>query len=156
MALFDIFNFLNSERFAVENKDLLSRLNLHFLPMLNPDGAEVFQRRNALGIDVNRDALRLQSPEAKTLKRIRDSLDADFGFNLHDQSKYYNAETTGTPATSSLLAPDYKYEKEVDEVRGNAMALMVSMSRGLQQFTPGQLAKYNDDFEPGALGDNSQ
>ena len=156
MALFDIFNFLNSERFAVENKDLLSRLNLHFLPMLNPDGAEVFQRRNALGIDVNRDALRLQSPEAKTLKRIRDSLDADFGFNLHDQSKYYNAETTDKPATISFLAPAYNYEKEVNEVRGNAMKLIVSMNRDLQQFIPGQVAKYNDDFEPRAFGDNIQ
>lgn len=156
MALFDIFNFLDSEKFAAENKELLSKLKLHFLPMLNPDGAEVFQRRNALGIDVNRDALRLQSPEGKTLKRIRDSLDADFGFNLHDQSRYYNAETTNKPATISFLAPAYNYEKDINEVRGNAMKLIVSMNRELQKFIPGQVAKYNDDFEPRAFGDNIQ
>ncbi len=156
MAIFDIFNFISSGDFAKEKELLFKNLKLHFLPMLNPDGAEVFQRRNALGIDVNRDALRLQSPEGKTLKRIRDSLDADFGFNLHDQSRYYNAEITEKPATISFLAPAYNYEKDVNEVRGNAMKLIVAMNRDLQQFIPGQVAKYNDDFEPRAFGDNIQ
>src|SRR5690606_22754694 len=93
-AIFDILHFLDSPYLQGEKELILSRLKLHFLPMVNPDGAEVFQRRNALGIDVNRDALRLQSPEGRTLKRVRDSLEASFGFNLHDQSRYYNAERT--------------------------------------------------------------
>ena len=78
-AIFDILNFLNSPDFKVEKQEILSNLTLHFLPMLNPDGAELYQRRNTLGIDINRDALRLQSPEGRTLKRVRDSLEADFG-----------------------------------------------------------------------------
>ena len=97
MAIFDILNFLDAPDFKQEKEAILSKLKLHFLPMLNPDGAEVFTRRNFLGIDINRDALRLQSPEGQTLKRLRDSLDADFGFNLHDQSTYYNAERTEKP-----------------------------------------------------------
>ncbi|MCM4155862.1 M14 metallopeptidase family protein [Gramella sp. AN32] len=156
MAIFDILNFFNSEEFNEEKKMMLDNLKIHFLPMLNPDGAEKFTRRNALGIDVNRDALRLQSPEAKTLKRIRDSLDADFGFNLHDQSKYYNAERTEKPATISFLAPAYNYEKEINEVRGNAMKIIVKMNKVLQEFAPGQVGRYNDDFEPRAFGDNIQ
>ena len=63
-------------------------MTVHFIPMLNPDGAELFNRHNAIGIDINRDALRLQSPESQLLKKVRDSLDADFGFNLHDQSNF--------------------------------------------------------------------
>ncbi len=156
MAIFDIFKFFASDKFTAEKTALLKNLSLHFIPMLNPDGAEVFQRRNALGIDVNRDALRLQSPEGETLKRIRDSLSADFGFNLHDQSKYYNAEASSNPATISFLAPAYNYEKEINEVRGNAMKLIVGMNAELQKFIPGQVAKYNDDFEPRAFGDNIQ
>lgn len=156
MAIFDIFNYFSSETFSQEKQAMLKRVKLHFLPMLNPDGAQVFQRRNALGIDVNRDALRLQSPEGKVLKRIRDSLEADFGFNLHDQSRYYNAETTARPATISFLAPAYNYEKDINEVRGDAMKLIVKMNRELQEFIPGQVAKYNDDFEPRAFGDNIQ
>ncbi|QED38913.1 peptidase M14 [Antarcticibacterium arcticum] len=156
MAVMDIFNFITSNKFSAEKNELFKKLRLHFLPMLNPDGAEVFQRRNALGIDINRDALRLQSPEGKTLKRVRDSLNADFGFNLHDQSKYYNAEGTANPATISFLAPAYNYEKDVNEVRGNAMKVIIEMNEVIQRFAPGQVAKYNDDFEPRAFGDNIQ
>ena len=49
--------------------------------MLNPDGAERFQRRNAQSIDINRDALRLQTPEGRTLKAVRDRFQPRIGFN---------------------------------------------------------------------------
>lgn len=153
-AIFDILNFFTAPDFQEEKKAILSQLKLHFLPMLNPDGAEVYQRRNALGIDINRDALRLQSPEGQTLKRIRDSLEADFGFNLHDQSRYYNAERTPKPATISYLATAYNYEKDVNEVRENAMKVIVFMNDIIQKYAPGQVGRYSDDFEPRAFGDN--
>ena len=156
LAIFDILKFLDSEDFVPEKQDILERCTLHFLPMLNPDGAEVFQRRNRLGVDINRDALRLQSPESRVLKGLRDSLDAEFGFNLHDQSTYYNAERTEKPATISYLAPAYNYEKEVNAVRANAMKVIVFMNGVLQKYAPGQVGRYNDDFEPRAFGDNIQ
>jgi len=155
-AIFDILNFLESDDFMTEKEDILSNVTLHFLPMLNPDGAEIFTRRNTLGIDINRDALDLQSPEGRTLKKVRDSLDADFGFNLHDQSTYYNAENTNKPATVSYLAPAFNYEKDINEVRGNAMKIIVFMNSIIQKYAPGQVGRYNDDFEPRAFGDNIQ
>ena len=153
-AIFDLLNFFNSNDFKKEKTAILDSLTLHFLPMLNPDGAEVFKRRNALGIDINRDALRLQSPEGQTLKRVRDSLDASFGFNLHDQSTYYNAELTEKPATISYLATAYNYEKDINEVRANAMKVIVFMNDIIQKYAPGQVGRYNDSFEPRAFGDN--
>jgi len=150
MAIFDIFNYLK------KNKEILNNVTLHFIPMLNPDGAEVFKRRNAIGIDINRDALRLQSPESRILKMARDSVQADFGFNLHDQSKYYNAEQTNKPATISYLAPAYNYEKDINETRGNAMKIIVEMNDIIQKYTPGQVGRYSDEFEPRAFGDNIQ
>ena len=155
-AIFDIFRLFSSDDFNGEKEDILNNLTLHFLPMLNPDGAERFQRRNLLGVDINRDALRLQSPESKTLKRVRDSIQADFGFNLHDQSTYYNAELTDKPATISYLAPAYNYEKDINESRGNAMKIIVFMNNIIQKYAPGQVGRYNDDFEPRAFGDNIQ
>lgn len=157
MAIFDVLNFIADRSILKEEKEqLLKNVKVHFLPMLNPDGAEKFQRRNALDIDINRDALRLQSPEGQILKSVRDSLDAEFGFNLHDQSKYSNAELTPKPATISYLAPAYNYEKEINEVRANAMKIIVHMNRIVQQYAPGQVGRYSDDFEPRAFGDNIQ
>ncbi len=155
-AIFDILRFLDSEEFEKEKQEILGQLTLHFLPMLNPDGAEVYQRRNKLGIDINRDALMMQSPEGQTLKKVRDSLNADFGFNLHDQSTYYNAERTEKPATISYLAPAYNYEKEINDVRANAMKVIAFMNSVIQKYAPGQVGRYSDDFEPRAFGDNIQ
>lgn len=149
-AIFDIVNYLKS------NKSLLQKIRVHFIPMLNPDGAELFSRRNAIGIDINRDALNLQSPESLILKRVRDSINPDFGFNLHDQSKFYNAKNTDSPATISFLAPAFNISKDINETRGNAMRVIVKMNAVLQRYIRGQVARYNDEFEPRAFGDNIQ
>ncbi|MCP5062897.1 MAG: peptidase M14 [Ignavibacteriae bacterium] len=155
MALFDVFNFLSvSDDFDKFRKKILSKLTLHFIPMLNPDGADKFTRRNSLNIDLNRDALRLQFPESKILKGIRDSLKPKFGFNLHDQNIRYSAGNSYRSATISFLAPAFNYEKDINEVRGNTMKLIVKIYNELSKFIPGHMAKYNDDFEPRAFGDN--
>ena len=155
-AIFDLFNFLNADDFKQQKKLILKKLKLHFIPMLNPDGAELFKRRNALGIDLNRDALRLQTPEGQVLKRMRDSLHAAVGFNLHDQSRYYNAERTEKPATISYLATAYNYEKDINKTRATSMKVIAFMNDIIQEYAPGQVGRYNDDFEPRAFGDNIQ
>ncbi|MCB0548313.1 MAG: hypothetical protein KDD19_12090 [Phaeodactylibacter sp.] len=157
MALLDLFNFFSaSDEFDPFRQRLLSELTLYFIPMLNPDGAEKFQRRNALDIDLNRDALRLVTPEAELLKRVRDETRAQWGFNLHDQNAYYGVGNDPKTASISFLAPAYNIDKEINEVRGNAMRLIVLLDRLLQQYIPGKVAKYDDTFEPRAFGDNIQ
>ncbi len=157
MAGLDLFNFFaQSDELNPLRQQILDKLNIHFIPMLNPDGAEQFQRHNAIDIDLNRDAIRLQSPESQILKRVRDSLQADFGFNLHDQSTYYTAGVSPHPATISFLAPAYNYEKEVNQVRNQALQLIVLLNDAIQPFIPNQVGRYNDDFEPRAFGDNMQ
>ncbi|TFG76603.1 MAG: peptidase M14, partial [Flavobacteriales bacterium] len=69
---------------------------------------------------------------------------------------YYNAVRTEKPATISYLAPAYNYEKEINEVRANAMKVIVFMNNIIQKYAPGQVGRYNDDFEPRAFGDNIQ
>ena len=155
MALFDIFNFLGRTDLP-QVKEILSQLTLVFVPMLNPDGADIFQRRTAQGIDMNRDAVSLTCPESHLLKSLRDSLAADWGFNLHDQNIYYNVEGTENTATISVLAPAYNQEKEVNGQRADAMKLIAVMNEALQDIIPGQVGKYDDTFEPRAFGDNMQ
>lgn len=158
MAIMDIFNFLgqSGDKFDDFRANLFNQLTLYFVPMLNPDGAEKYRRRNALDVDLNRDALRLQSPEAKILKNIRDEIKADWGFNLHDQNIYYGAGMNPFPAAISFLAPAYNYEKDINEVRDKSMRLIGYMNQVLQEYIPEKVAKYNDDFEPRAFGDNIQ
>src|SRR5204863_4584952 len=85
-ALFDVFDYLQRHRDDPVPRRILSSLTLYVVPMLNPDGAERFQRRNAQGIDINRDALGLQTPEGLVLKQVRDRFNPRIGFNLHNQS----------------------------------------------------------------------
>jgi hypothetical protein len=154
-ALFDIFNFFSNENdFADFKKFLLSNLSIYFTPMVNPDGAEQFQRRNIFEIDLNRDVLRQQTPEAKILKEVFDSLKADFCFNLHDEGRNYSAGNSMNPASISFLAPAPDYEKSLTQPRENAMKLIGDMVNILHEFIPGHIAKYSDDYEPRAFGDN--
>lgn len=158
-ALMDVFNFLAADdpAFATYRQTILSRLTLVVLPMLNPDGAERYERRNALDIDLNRDASRLATPEAQLLKRVRDEHQAVWGFNLHDQNRYYGAgEGSGKLATLSFLAPAYDSLKSINPVRLRAMQVIAQLNAGLQPLIPGQVARYDDAFEPRAFGDNMQ
>lgn len=155
MALFDIFNFLTeSDEFDSFRKELLKNLKIFFVPMLNPDGAEFFQRRNLLDIDLNRDALRLEFPESKVLKGLRNKLQPKFAFNLHDQNTLYTSGNSFHSATISFLAPAFNYKKEINEVRANTMKVIVNIYNELKKYIPGHIAKYKDDFEPRAFGDN--
>ena len=158
MALFDLFNFLEGkgDKYEELRKLLKSQLQLKFIPMLNPDGADAFKRRNALDIDLNRDAISLISPEAVILKKARDDFEPEFGFNLHDQQIYYNVVNTPKQATISLLAPAYNEATDINDVRRRAMQTIASMNNLLQELIPGQVGKYDDAFEPRAFGDNIQ
>jgi Zinc carboxypeptidase len=157
MAIFDIFNFFaDKDSFISLKNEILSSCTLYFVPMLNPDGAERFMRRNALGIDLNRDALQLQSPEAILLKKLQNELRPDFGFNLHDQSPRYTVGNTPKLATISFLATAYNQAREVNPTRKRSMQLIVAMNNILQNYIPGQVGRFSDEFEPRAFGDNIQ
>ena len=158
MALFDIFNFLQAKNDGFDDlrQSILTNTTLYFVPMLNPDGAERFQRRTATDIDMNRDALRLQTPEGMLLKGLQQTLKPLVGFNLHDQSPRYSVGKTGKQAVVSFLATAYDEDRNLNDVRQRSMQLIVGMNRVLQQFVPGQVARYDDEFEPRAFGDNIQ
>lgn len=156
MALMDILQFFTDDSFNDWKKKLLKNVSIHLIPMLNPDGADRYKRQNALDIDLNRDAQRLQSPESKLLKNLRDEIEPDFGFNLHDQGRSYAAGKSGKPATISFLAPAYDEVKSINKVRRKAMNVISVMVDKLEDYIPGNIAKYNDAYEARAFGDRIQ
>lgn len=156
MALFDILNYIAQNRNSAEVKTILKQTTLLMIPMLNPDGAERFTRRTSQGIDMNRDAVRLQTPEARILKSTRDKYNPEIGFNLHDQDPRYSVGEKGTVAVISLLTPAYNAEKEDNDVRTRAKKVASELTLVLNQFVTDNIGKYDDTFEPRAFGDNIQ
>lgn len=157
MALFDMFNFLSA---TDDNSDLrkliLDNLELHFVPMLNPDGAQAWKRRNDLEIDINRDARMQVTPEGRALMGLAKRLQPEIGFNLHDQNYLYSSGRSKNSATISFLAPAYNYPKDMNAVRKRATQIILSMNKALQTKSSGNVAKYNDDFDPRCFGDTFQ
>jgi hypothetical protein len=153
-AIFDIINFFLAENHYADFKHyLLNNVTLHFLPMVNPDGAELFQRRNAFEIDLNRDAAHPESPESNILHSVFKDLNPEFGFNLHDQDREYTAGHSTHWAAISFLAPPYDYKNTINESRTLSMKLIGEMFGVLSHFIPGHIAKYSDEYEPRAFGD---
>ena len=133
--------------------DWVSRITLHIIPMLNPDGALQKSRENAQGIDINRDALALQTPEGRVLDQQVKELCPDIGFNLHDQSRYYAVGTGKKPATLSFLAPPFNSEGDVDGSRLRAKQLIATMFRAVSGYRPGQFGRYDDTYAHRCFGD---
>ena len=157
MTIFDILNFLiYKDEFNTLRKSLLENCTFYFIPMLNPDGAEKFTRRNAQEIDLNRDAIKAVAPESKILIKIVEELKPDFGFNLHDQEIYYKPEESEKTSALSFLAPAFDINKNIDSKRQKSMLIIADLFSMLQKHIPNQIAKYNDSFMPNAFGDNIQ
>ena len=156
MALADLFRFFAEGTSHALQQRLGRELTVVFVPMLNPDGAELFQRQNAIGIDVNRDARRLVTPEARALKSIRDRIEPHFGFNLHDQNARTRAGRNGPPSGIALLPPAYDEAKSYNAVRSRARLVAATLANVFGHEIPGRVAKYDDEFNPRAFGDLMQ
>jgi hypothetical protein len=153
-ALLHLAEYVARHRNDAPVRRMLESLTIHLVPMLNPDGARRYQRRNAQGIDINRDALLLQTPEGRALKALRDRLEPSLGFNLHNQNWRTAAGRTGKPASFSLLSVAFDEARTVTPGRILTKKVCVVMRDALETFAPGQVARYDDEFEVRAFGDN--
>ncbi len=153
-ALVDLLAHLVATREEPATKVLLSRLTLLVLPMLNPDGAVRNDRRNAQGIDVNRDAVDLQSPEGRFLKEVRDRHAPAAGFNLHNQGVLVTAGEDGPQTALAVLAvPGSENEADGPAARLKK-GLAAVMTKAAEPFVPGRLARYEMEYTERAFGDS--
>ncbi|KAA3661932.1 MAG: hypothetical protein DWQ10_03565 [Calditrichaeota bacterium] len=155
-AIVDIFNFLLTARESEFVREILDGATIHFIPMLNPDGSEVFLRRNAQGLDLNRDARELASPEARILKGIYDRLKPEFGLNLHDMNGRRTIEVTNKLIAIALLVPPYDENKNNNPARIDAKRLASVMQQALSPYIYEHISRYDADYMPSSFGDNFQ
>ena len=152
-ALIDLFAYLRKNRSKAWVRAVEEKITLRAVPMLNPDGAELFQRRNLQGIDINRDARTLATPEGRLLKKLRDEWQPDIGFNLHNQGVRTSVGETGRQATISLLAVPSDSSGADTPGRIRNKKLCAIMVESLAPFIYGHIGRYDDTFNPRAFGD---
>ena len=150
-ALLDAADYLLSD---AQGSGVLESLTLLMVPMLNPDGTERGARRNAQGIDVNRDALNLVTPEGRILKAVRDRHQPILGFNLHDQGRRTTVGDSGRLATIALLAVAGDPQGTMTEGRLRARRVASAVAAALEPMIGASIARYDEDWSPRAFGDN--
>jgi hypothetical protein len=153
-ALFDLFEYVRRHRDDPMARRILDALTIHVVPMLNPDGADAFTRRNAQSIDINRDARRLQTPEGRMLKALRDRVNPRIGFNLHNQSWRTSVGRPPQPASISLLSVAFDEARTMSEGRLLTKQTCAIIRDALEPLAPGRIGRYDDEFEVRAFGDN--
>lgn len=153
-SLIDFIAFLKSE--TEDSKSILDRFSFFIIPMLNPDGAKLYTRENANGIDLNRDFLNLSQPESNILMQTFHDFKPDYCLNLHDQRSIYGVGKKLKSATVSFLSPAYNEHRDVNETRLKAMQMIVEMKKTLSAFIPRQLGRYDDSYNRNCAGDTFQ
>jgi hypothetical protein len=153
-ALVDLLSHLVATRSEPATQELLSRLTLLVLPMLNPDGAVRNDRRNAQGIDINRDAVELQTPEGRFLKAVRDLYAPAAGFNLHNQGALVMAGPTGPQSALAVLAVPGAEREPDGPAAARKKGLGAVMALAAEPLGPGRVARYDMSYTERAFGDS--
>lgn len=155
-ALMDIFHYLLDKQKTPFARSILDNITILAVPMLNPDGAACFERRNAQGLDVNRDARERQSPGGQLLYQLQQQYQPDFGFNLHDQRGRRTVGNTNKQVAIALMAPPYDATDNDNPVRLRAKKIVAVIYDAMGPYLYGHIAKYDADYMPRAFGDAMQ
>ena len=151
-ALVDIFRHMAANPDDEMVARIESELAVTVVPVLNPDGAARFVRHNAVGVDINRDAKRLATPEGRALKAVRDDIDAEWGFNLHDQNVRTRLGSSGRDVRIALLAPP-PGAGQTSPANQAARRMCSFLADALAPIVGDQVARYDESFNPRAFGD---
>ncbi|HUV04370.1 MAG TPA: M14 family zinc carboxypeptidase [Armatimonadota bacterium] len=102
-----MLNLIEDLAFAADERtaDLMSKVSFFVVPMVNPDGAGRYQRRNANKADLNRDWLTLGQPETRCVRAAIDAIAPDVLIDQHELGPGANrtdfVETAGTASGAS-------------------------------------------------------
>ena len=134
----------------------LEHCSFFIIPILNPDGAKDYNRYNANGIDLNRDAQALTQSESLVLREAFNNFEPDFCFNMHDQRSIYSVGDTKNSAGLSFLAPAEDKDGSISSNRRQAMGVISEINSVLQLFIPNKISRFEDSFNINCVGDQFQ
>ncbi len=152
-ALIELMDFLTSPKYTKNTKQWYNELTLCFIPMLNPDGAERFTRHNAQGIDMNRDAVRMETPEMQGFFQFVRNWKPQWAFNLHDQRNIFNCEGSPEPATLSFLAPSANKQRQPTDIQRRSIGLIDALLKRIKPLAERNMARFTDEYYERALGE---
>lgn len=155
-TLADIVNFIARSPDDPRVRLWAERLTILAVPMLNPDGADAHRRRGHHGIDINRDARVLATPEGRTLKAMQERFEPHYGFNLHDQNPRARVGTSDRIAAMALLAPPPDADATPTPSFRRALHLTAHIARTLSPLLGEHLTRYDDSYNARAFGDGMQ
>lgn len=153
-VLLDLIHFLQRYSQHETANTILKGCTLWCIPMLNPDGAERYTRRNAQDIDINRDARQPQSPEGRILRDAVLRLRPHFAFNLHNQNRL--TSTGGSkpqPATISLLVPPVDEADTQTLETQHAKRVAACFLEALPAACQDMVTRYDADYMPRCFGE---
>ncbi len=153
-ALIDMFAYLQKNGDKKWVQKFAETFTIRAVPMLNPDGTELYQRRNLQGIDINRDATNLKTPEAQLLKKLRDEWTPHIGFNLHNQQGLTTAGNSTRQAAISFLAVLGNPSGITNAGHERNKRIISAMTIALNQFISGYMGRYDEEYNGLAFGDN--
>lgn len=79
-----LLHFIDQITTDSELQNLLDKVDFYILPMVNVDGGLKLARRTANGLDLNRDQVRMETPEAQSLRAVINRIDPHVVVDFHE------------------------------------------------------------------------
>jgi hypothetical protein len=153
MGLADLFAYFRREPDDPRVAKLRAALTIVAVPMLNPDGAERFDRLNAQGIDVNQDARAWATPELRALRDLYQRVRPDFAFGLHDQNVRKRVGESDRLTALALLACPFNPEMEDNDARTRAKRLCGAIRLSVEPLVGEHVARFEEEYNVKGMGE---
>lgn len=121
--------------------------------VLNPDGAARRSRFNSWGIDLNRDAQRLATPEGRILRDLVQDFRPAVALNLHNQNHRTTIADARLPAAVALLVPPRDPQGTPTDSTRLAAQIAARFLAIVGPQCGGRVSRYDADHMPTAFGE---
>jgi len=95
-----------------ELKPLLRQVNVLVMPQTNPYGNQLNRRTNEQDLDLNRDHVKLESPETRAIHAVFSRWMPEVSMDVHEKGDDYYRVNTGCVTNANVAAAIQKFSRE--------------------------------------------